>query len=92
MFLRNREGIYLLCIFLLQTNSHIKGIISHFALNYALNDFLEQYQEELIFLSNQDYEEVDKIRKNPQSLVESYLFSRIEPFLLPFYEKKKENF
>jgi hypothetical protein len=65
--------------------------LSHNSLSHALNDFLEQYQEELIFLSSQDYKEVSKIKQDPSLLTNSYLFKRIEPFLLPYYEKSKQS-
>lgn len=66
----------------------IKGsCISYYCLNSALTDFLEQYKEEFILLREKDYEEVDRIRQNQFLLTESHLFKKIEPFLLPFYEK-----
>ena len=70
----------------------IKGsYISNYYLSFALTDFLEQYQDELKFLSRQDHLEITKIRQSPERLTKSYLFSKIEPFLLPFYEKGRNQ-
>ena len=49
-------------------------------LNYALEDFIEEVQH-----GKKDIVEVEKIKRNPSHLTESYLFDQIEPFLLPFY-------
>lgn len=80
-----------LVIFLVETNSHIKGVLPIFSISYILDDFIEQYKEELKTLTKRDYDEISKIRKNPYLITESYLFSRIEPFLLPFYQKRNST-
>jgi hypothetical protein len=56
-------------------------------IDYALNDFIEQSIEELVSLSEQDYREIKKIQTDPYYIVKSYLFDKIEPFLLPFYKR-----
>ena len=67
----------------------IKGsYISVYCLKFALTDFLEQYEDEQVFLSKQDYSEITKIRKDNLLLTKSYLFKKIEPFLLPYFERK----
>jgi len=72
-------------VFLVGTNSNFKGIISYFALSHALDDYLEEYHD-LIFL--RDNIELDRIRLNPEYLTKSYLFSEIESFLLPYYDRR----
>jgi len=63
-----------------------------YAVSFTLNDFIEQYEEESQKLTDIDYEEIAKIKQNPFLLTKSYLFKKIEPFLLPFYEKKRGEF
>lgn len=75
-------------IFLVGTNSHIKGVLSFSGLNDALTDFIEQYEEESQLLTKRDYQEIERIKQNPFSLTNSYLFKKIEPFLLPWYEHR----
>ncbi|MEK6859751.1 MAG: hypothetical protein AABX54_02955 [Nanoarchaeota archaeon] len=65
--------------------------ISHYCLKFALTDFLEQYKEEQRKLTQRDYKETERIRQNPYLLTKSYLFNKIEPFLLPFYERRRHN-
>jgi hypothetical protein len=77
-----------LVISLVETNSYFKGSLSYFALSYALDDYLEEYID-LIFL--RDLNELEIIRKNPGHLTKSYLFPEIEPFLLPFYERRNST-
>jgi hypothetical protein len=43
-------------------------------------------------LTNRDYEEIAKIKQTPSLLNQSYLFKKLEPFLLPFYEKRRGEF
>ena len=87
--MRDREGIYLLCIFLVATNDIIKGELSYHSLDLALDDFIEQYFQESKDITIQDISEIANIRSNPDYLVKSYLFEKIEPFLLPFYTRNK---
>lgn len=75
-------------VFLVGTNSHIKGSLPIYAVSLVLTDFVEQYEQESRTLTTRDYQEIEKIKQNPFSLTDSYLFKRIEPFLLPFYERK----
>jgi hypothetical protein len=77
-----------LIIFLVGTNSHFKGSLPIYTLSFAINDYLEEYQD-LIFL--RDLIELEIIRKNPKHLIKSYLFPEIEPFLLPFYERRRDS-
>jgi len=73
-----------LIIFLVGT----KGRLPLYSISYLLDDFIEQYEQESRTLTSRDYDEVDRIRQNPDLLIKSYLFFQIEPFLLPFYLKK----
>jgi len=50
-----------------------------------LDDFLEEKSD---FLSKEDKREIEKIRNNYSSLFSSYLFKKIEPFVLPFYSRE----
>ncbi len=72
-----------LVIFLVGTDS---GILPVFSVKYVLDDFLEFCIDEKQQLSQQDLEEIKKIRNNPYYIVESYLFARLEFCMLPFYE------
>jgi len=73
-----------LVIFLVGT----KGSLPIFSISYILDDFIEQYEQEFRTITNRDYNEISRIRQNPYLITKSYLFSKIEPFLLPFYSKK----
>ena len=75
-----------LTIFLIK-NSYI----SFYSINFALTDFLEQYKDENRYLNSRDLLEIENIRRKPKSLKKSYLFKKIEPFLLPFYERRTRS-
>ncbi|MBU0957717.1 MAG: hypothetical protein KKF56_02805 [Nanoarchaeota archaeon] len=53
--------------------------------SYVLDDFIEDKDGTL---SNQDHKELNRLRLNPQELTTSYIFNRIEPYILPFYKKE----
>jgi len=53
--------------------------------SHALNDFVTNNTGQL---TEQDLREVRLIRQNPTYLIESYLFQRIEPYFLPFFEQE----
>ena len=76
-------------IFLISINSHIKGSLPVCSISNILNDFIEQYQQESKILKDKDYQEIERIRQNPFLLSQSHLFRKVEPFLLPFYERKR---
>ena len=59
----------------------------------ALDDFLDSTNDDpsIEELDELDILEIEEIRKNSSLLPNSYLFQRLEPFLLPFYEKLKEK-
>jgi len=80
-----------LIIFLVGTNSHFKGSLPIYALSLALDDFVEQYEEESRTLTDNDYLEIQRLKQNPSLLNQSYLFQKIEPFLLPFYQKNNST-
>lgn len=79
-------------IFLVGTNSHIKGILPIYAVSLVLDDFVEQYEQESRTLTIRDYQEIERIKQNPFLLTGSYLFKRIEPFIIPFYERNHNHF
>lgn len=72
-----------LIIFLVRNNS-----ISHYSLNFAFDDFIEQYEQESRLLTDEDLKELQRIRQDPCLLNGSYLLKRLEPFLLPFLERR----
>jgi len=78
-------------VFLIGNNSHYKGSISLYAIPLALTDFFQQYMEENQKFTRGDYIELRKIRTNPAELINSYLFQKIEPFLLPFYVRNNHS-
>jgi hypothetical protein len=57
----------------------------------ALDDFLDSTNDDpsIEELDELDILEIEEIKKNPRYLTKSYLLERIEPFLLPFYEKQR---
>ncbi len=70
----------------------VKNSILHINLiSYALDDFLDSTNDDSSIeeLDELDILEIEEIRENPRYLIKSYLLKRIEPFLLPFYEKQK---
>ena len=73
-----------LVIFLVGT----KGNLAVFSISYILDDFTQQYEQEFRIITTEDYNELSRIRQNPYLITKSYLFPKIEPFLLPFYIKK----
>ena len=57
----------------------------------ALDDFLNSTNDDpsIEELDELDILEVEEIKKNQGYLTKSYLLKRLEPFLLPFYEKQR---
>jgi hypothetical protein len=69
----------------------IKNSFIHVNLvSYVLDDFLDSTNDDSSIeeLDELDILEIKEIRENPRYLTKSYLLSRIEPFLLPFYERR----
>lgn len=56
-------------------------------LDYVLDDFLEDYKWCRRRVSARDRIEINRIRENPLELESSYLFKKIRPYVLPFYER-----
>ena len=79
-----------LITFLVATNDIIKGELSYHSLDLALDDFIEQYFQESKDITIQDISEIAIIRSNPDYLVKSYLFEKIEPFYYLFIQEIKD--
>lgn len=54
-------------------------------------DFCREEPQEVKKLKQKDYRELRRIVEGPERILESYLFERLLPFVLPFYSKNMKQ-